>query len=571
MAKTKKTIAAFIKEHEAYLISIQGSVSRVANERDEWVRELESLAEKWSGTPVVANAVASHSQEAWWDALERTDVPELQHIWRDAEDTVSSLVRGQRLAKDNILECTRLSQELGLKLQEADVTLGNAEDVKKAALSKTKAAVGAREASNDAWLDVHVKKWERQGVASRAPMNYDYSAPQPWWAKQWLLSVINSEMATNMQDARQFEKKTGTNLYAVAQGYQQRLADRDQTQAAYRAANSDAERIERVHNALVQEQSNNEFKLQRSIKDVFPTTGPVSLKSQSLHARTSAVEDAARYCIMNNVDNVAGLALVLPNADAYAQQAGKYAAMQKVADSLKSTTAHWRQGEQVVNAGLAELKKLSRKHSTHTNIGLDTTKTQDMTENIERASIGTHARAQSARPLLHNPSPFSSNSFSTSRNASTTTTTSNSNDSLFWTIAWMHLLTSNSHAASINQSTSNISENGTLPLLDPQQFENNFNNANGGLGLTSGASFENIDKASGLSVDWGQGMSIVGNDFTVDIPSAADVSSSSGGGSSFSDYSSPSSYDSSSSSSSSSSDSDSSSSSSGSSCGGGGD
>ena len=576
MAKTKKSIAAFIKEYEAYLASIKESVARVSNEREQWVRELDALVETWAGTPVVANVVALHSQEAWWGALERTSVRELHHIWKYAENTVESLARGQRLAKDNILACTRLSQDLGLKLQEADVTSGNAEEVRNSASSKADAANDARDTSNDAWLDAHVKKWERQGVASRAPMDYDYSAPQPWWAKQWLLSVINPEMATNMQDARKFEKRTGTNLYSVAQGYHQRLADRDQTQEAYRAAKRDASCVEQVRNALQQEKSNNDSDLQRNIKAVFPEKGPVSLEAQSRHARTSAVENAARYCIMNNVNNVAGLALVLPDAQAYATQAGKYAAMQQVTESLKNATTHWRQGETVVDAGLVELKRLARKHNSRTSIGLDTDKTRDMTENIERASIGTLTRFQSARPLLNNASPFSSNSFSASRNTIENTTINNSNDNLFWTIAWMHLLMSN------NQSTSSNSDNGVFPLLDPQQFESNFNNANGGLGFTSGASFENIDNAMGLSVDWGQGISNVGNDFRVDIPSAADVSSGSSSGSGFSDYSPPSSYDSSSSynsgssydssssySSSSYSSSSDSSSSSGSSCGGG--
>lgn len=584
MAKSKQSIELFIDEYEKYLRSIKASISRVDKERDQWVKEQTSIEENWAGTPVVANLVAAHTQEAWWAGLEKASDPQLQDIRRKAEKKVADLARNQQFAKDKIQECTAISNGMSDKLSEADTVLGAAQAKRDAANTVLDNATRARSEANDAWTDVHVKKWKRQGVAARSPMDYDYSAPQPWWAKPWLLAVINSEMASNMQDAARFKERTGKDLYATVQGYEQRTETLRQAQETAKIADRDFRRVEQVYTSMVDAKKENERELQRSIDCILPDAGPKSLAAQSLHIRTSAVETAAKYCIMNNVAEVGNLTLVLPDAQEYAQRAGKLAAMQKVTESLNTATTNWRKGEKGVENALEQLNKLARKHSRRTKLTMDTGPVQKMASDIENASVHTQSRFRSARPMMSQSTPFASRSFSGNNDTVVHhTTVNNSNDSAFWTMAWMYLLMSPSPASAIEHGANNgnnlvPSDSTALPLLDPQQFENDFQNANGGLGIAN-ITFEDLalpDTSVSVDSDRSWSTDSGGGGFSVDIPDVQiDTSSvsSSSGGSSWSSSSDSSSYSSSSSSGSSCSSSSGSScsSSSGSSCGGGGD
>ena len=157
MAKSKQSIELFIDEYEKYLRSIKASISRVDKERDQWVKEQTSIEENWAGTPVVANLVAAHTQEAWWAGLEKASDPQLQDIRRKAEKKVADLARNQQFAKDKIQECTAISNGMSDKLSEADTVLGAAQAKRDAANTVLDNATRARSEANDAWTDVHVK------------------------------------------------------------------------------------------------------------------------------------------------------------------------------------------------------------------------------------------------------------------------------------------------------------------------------------------------------------------------------------------------------------------------------
>ena len=256
--------------------------------------------------------------------------------------------------------------------------------------------------------------------------------------------------------------------------------------------------------------------------------------------------------------------LELPDAQVYAQQTGKMAAMKEVEQTLAKATANWRQGEKAVEEGLRKLNKFKRQHSSSTKIKMDTSGIQSATRNIEHASLGMKKRFSAARPAMQQSTPFAASSFSNSGSTTHYHTTTNSSDSNFWTMAWMYMLLSDNGHAHGNADTPT--------LLDPQKFEADYQNANGGLGLTG--DFSNLDFSMGdpdVSVERDRsfaastdgGFNIDASSF--DVP-AMEVESS-GGGSSWGSSSSSASSSSDSSWASSPSYSDSSSSSSGSSCG----
>ena len=572
MAKTKQTIARFIDEYGTYLSSIQNSIARVEKEREQWVKEQKAMEETWAGTPVVANLAAAHSHEAWWAALEKTTDPTLHDIRKEAERKVASLVQNQQFSKDKIEECTLLSQSMMVKLADADSVMAEAHAKKQEADAQLEKALRARNEFQDSFIDGLINKWESQPAASRSPMNYDYSAPQPWWAKPWLLAITNSEMAANMLDAARFEQKTGKNLYAAAQGYEQRRVTLQEAQDVANTANRDYKKFEVVYNSLVDAKQSNDKELQRSIDWILPDYGPKSLAAQSQHMRTSAVEKAAKYCIVNNVAQVGGLSLVLPNAEEYARLAGKLAAMKKVTDSLDTATNNWKKGEIGVEGALDQLNKLARKHNRSTKVSIDTDPAQNMARGIEQASINTHDRFKSARPLMRQNTPFAPQPLPVNTNTVVPTHTAsnsstNTNDSTFWMMAWMYLMMSPGPASAIENGSRDMAptDGAALPLLDPVKFEHDFQNANGGLGLASDISLGSlaiadpqifVDSARGWASDSSAGFSVSIPDVQIDTSSISTSSSGSSWSSSeSSSYSSSSSSDSGSS---------------GSSCGGGG-
>ncbi len=574
MSKTKQSIARFIDEYESYLSTIKKSISRVEAERKQWQKERDELEGNWAGAPVVATLVATYPQEVWWKALAQSDVKELRSTHANAERKVQELVDTQQFAKDKIQECTRLSRELSEREASTRSMVQATQKTKDAAKAVADNAWNLRNAYLDNRLDAQVQKWQQQPVVARSPLVYDYSKPQPWWAKPWLLAVINPEMGRNMAYAKDYERQAGKNLYEALQGYAKRKDVHEHTKAELDEATAAANAVGKTHDSIVQAQRTNEEELQRNTGWVLPESGPRSLASQAEHIRTTAVEYAARYCIMNNIAQIGGLALALPDAQVYAQQTGKMLAMKEVEQSMAKATANWRQGEEAVEAGLSNLNKLARKHSRSTKISLDSSGVQSATRNMEEASIGMQKRFSAARPAMQQSTPFAANSFSGSNSTTHYHTTTNTSDSNFWTMAWMYMLLSdNGHAHASHGNTD------TPTLLDPQKFEADYQNANGGLGLTgdfSNLNFSTGDADVSLERDRSFAASTDGG-FNIDVP-AMEVESSGGGSSwsssgssSWGSSGSDSSWSSPSYSSSSDSGSSSSGSSCGSSCGGGGD
>lgn len=579
MSKTKQSIARFIDEYESYLSTIKKSISRVEAERKQWQKERDELEGNWAGAPVVATLVATYPQEVWWKALAQSDVKELRSTHANAERKVQELVDTQQFAKDKIQECTRLSRELSEREASTRSMVQATQKTKDAAKAVADNAWNLRNSYLDNRLDAQVQKWQQQPVVARSPLVYDYSKPQPWWAKPWLLAVINPEMGRNMAYAKDYERQAGKNLYEALQGYAKRKDVHDHTKAELDEATAAANAVGKTHDSIVQAQRTNEEELQRNTGWVLPESGPRSLASQADHIRTTAIEYAARYCITNNIAQVGGLALALPDAQVYAQQTGKMLAMKEVEQSMAKATANWRQGEKAVEAGLSNLNKLARKHSRSTKISLDSSGVQSATRNMEEASIGMQKRFSAARPAMQQSTPFAANSFSGSSSTTHYHTTTNTSDSNFWTMAWMYMLLSdNGHAHASHGNTD------TPTLLDPQKFEADYQNANGGLGLTG--DFSNLNFSTGeadvsLERDRSFAASTDGG-FNIDVPamevessgggsSWSSSGSSSSGSSSWSSSGSESSWSSPSYSSSSDSGSSSSGSSCGSSCGGGGD
>lgn len=575
MSTTKQSIARFIDEYESYLSSIKKSIARVELERKQWQKERDELEENWAGAPVIAALVASHPQDAWWKALAQADIKELRATHTNAEKKIQELVDTQQFAKDKIQECTRLSRELSEREASTRSIVDSTQKTKDAAKAVADNAANLRNSYLDNRLDAQIQKWQQQPVVARSPLVYDYSKSQPWWAKPWLLAVINPEMGRNMAYAKDYERESGKNLYEALQGYAKRKDVHDHTKAELDEAIASANAIKKTHESILQAQQNNNAELTRNTGWVLPDSGPRSLVSQSEHIRATAVEYAARYCITNNIPQVGSLALELPDAQVYAQQTGKMAAMKEVDQTLAKATANWRKGEKAVQDGLNNLNKLARKHTRSTKITLDSSGVLAATRNMEEVSIGMQKRFSAARPAMQQSTPFAANSFSGSNSTTHYHTTTNTSDSNFWTMAWMYMLLSdNSHAHASHGNTE------TPTLLDPQKFETDYQNANGGLGLAgdfSNLNFSMGDSDVSLERDRSFAASTDGG-FNIDVP-AMEVessggsswgSSSSSGSSSWGSSSSDSSSSWSSSSYSSSSDSSSSGSSCGSSCGGGG-
>lgn len=542
MAKTKQTIERFIKDYEGYIESIQSSISRVKQEQSLWQQEQKALDEAWAGAPVVANLVGTHSSKDWWAALNATDHPDLMAIRVKADEDIAELVQHQRFARDKIQECTLRNQDLDRKMQETTSVYSEAVHDKEVADSVLKAANATRESFFDQWTDVHAKKWARQPDAARSPMEYDYDQPQPWWAKPWLLAMTNSAMAENMKQAAYFKEKTGKSLYEAAQGYQQRLQAREEAKEQHSQASIRLGHVTQIRSALEHNKKQTTDELQRSLQWIAPETGPHSLHEQTVHIQSKAIDRAARFCIMNNVATVGALTLALPDAQEYAQRAGKYMAMQKVKDSLDTTVTQWRHGEKNVEAGLDAFKKLGRKHHRHTKVSVDSESVQNLTRNIEHASVTMHGRFKSARENFRNPTPFAttpptatsfSNNSSNYSNSSTT-----SNDSTFWTMAWMYMLMSPSHASGFESGNSVFSDGQHSNLLDPQKFEQEFNKANdgSGVGLVYDPALDGPLDTSGIgaiSVDTPSSDFFSGaTSFSVDVPDVSiEVDKSSSGAS----------------------------------------
>lgn len=564
MSTTKQSIARFIDEYESYLSSIQKSISRVEKERQQWCSERDALENNWAGAPVVASLVAAHPQDAWWKALSQSDIKELRATHSNAERKIKELIDTQQFARDKIQKCTRLSRELSERETSTRSMVNSAQKTKDTAKAAADSAWNMRNSYLDPQLDTQVQKWQQQPIVARSPLVYDYNKPQPWWAKPWLLAVINPDMGRNMAYAKDYQRQSGKNLYEALQGYAKRKDVHEHTKAELDEATAAAEAVGKTHDSIVQVRQTNETELKRNTGWILPETGPQSLANQSEHIRATAVEHAARYCIMNNIAQVGGLVLELPDAQVYAQQTGKMAAMKEVEQTLAKATANWRQGEKAVEEGLSKLNKFKRQHSSSTKIKMDTSGIQSATRNIEHASLGMKKRFSAARPAMQQSTPFAASSFSNSGSTTHYHTTTNSSDSNFWTMAWMYMLLSDNGHAHGNADTPT--------LLDPQKFEADYQNANGGLGLTG--DFSNLDFSMGdpdVSVERDRsfaastdgGFNIDASSF--DVP-AMEVESS-GGGSSWGSSSSSASSSSDSSWASSPSYSDSSSSSSGSSCG----
>ena len=558
MAKSKQTIAAFIDEYEAYLRSINSSISRVQKERAQWLKEKTAIEDNWAGRPIVQTLKALHSQETWWNALKKATEPGLQRIYQGAIDKITHLVQGQQFTKDKVQECTALDKNLGLKLSDADLVLGEARQQNTLAKSTLDAALGIRQEYHDSWLDSRFSNWKKQREKARPPIHYDYSAPQPAWAKPWLLPVLNADMAKNMKAAAVFKETTGKSLYAVAQGYEARLFSLQQAKQSVDATKTEYQRVETIYNSLVDAKINNERELERSMQWILPETGSTSLIHKTQDAHALAIEYAIKYCILNNVTKMGNIELPLLGAHEHAQRIGKIAAIKNVAEALDTSATHWKTGEDNVERALRQLNALARKHNKRTAVSIDTAPVQKMARDIEQASIVVHSRFESVRPKMSQSTPFVSQPFSGN---------SNSNDSNFWTMAWMYLLLNTNSNTSMSSGVQNpgSGDGQTLLFLDPVKFEDEFQNANGGLGLSGVMPLETLN----ISIDGARVLTSHDSEFSVNISDLKiDIASSSFSGSSSSGYSSSSwsSSDSSSYSSSSSSDS-----SSGSSCGGGGD
>ena len=477
MAKSKKTIAQYLTIYKEHASKIAESITRIESEKKSWSREHDDLVMEWYGTDKVQALFSANPLDTWWKQITQYDMfhpstldSTLKKVFQSGCNDIKNIEDTQanneaRLARLNVkLEETRT--QIGPLQKKWQAFIGLTE-VHKTKMERIQAE---RALNHDEFIDARHEQWQEQiPQGSRHPLQQDYSRPQAWWAQPWILKMVNPTLLQNIEDAKKYKKLTGQNLYASAHAYWARKEKLHKAAEEYNSTHTVTEETLKTIKRL-DETSSQLYEQKCEVeKALFKATGPDSLTKQIQVVQTRTVKDMLRHCLRERITSLAGVTLAVPTASEHSQLLGKEQAIDKVRSQLQTTLTKWTQARTNVDTAVSKLESLARKHSRSTQISMDASGVEKLSSSMDGASRNMQTRYQQGRNYLSNPTPFSRRDDDDYYQRQQT-----NNDSMFWTLAWMHLIMSDSHASGNHL-------NNETPLLDIETFQTKYDDTLGSL------------------------------------------------------------------------------------------
>lgn len=371
MSTNTKTISIVLETYKDLWDQATSGINQLQNAVSSLSAAKQDLEIAFVSSEHLDEVVNTSDPKTWFEALRNEQNPHLKLFHTSTELTIKGFGFNQNAAAEKLQEHTSRAQLLNEQLKNAQDQLLNSHRDSDQAYQHFHETAALKIEHHDHFLDKHMDAWMRS--SSRwTPLEFDHQAPQPFWAKPWLLAIINPARARYMEQANQFEKESnGLNLKLTSLTYPIRKETAARANAAVSYGCDIRSTIEDTIDTLVDSIQQNSLQLEKAQIWLASEESPTFRAKNIASAYKECAELVVRYCIRHNISSVGSLPVSLLDSAEYDEKTNSIITLDNRQATLRNEISHYKELVNILNQNIENLERLKYKKGSSAKVSMD--------------------------------------------------------------------------------------------------------------------------------------------------------------------------------------------------------